>query len=344
MDPTVVAADALPAATSAAADPTPTPEPSDSLASLSETELATWKSTGDLPDRTSPVTTPPAASSAAPAVKDQPASTDAPAQPAGSDPAASTHLDAAGRIPQLLKDRKEAQDRADRAERRLAELQRPAQPSPDARPAASSAAPAGLVKPDPETFPYGTADPGYLEALADYKVDARLATERATWEEGQRQARARDESTRVIAAFEEKAAAARALHPDFDDVAMKATTDIQPGSLADLFVLENKADELGVGGAEILYFLQQPANRGEQKRILALPTMDQMIALVRLGDRLKVGAPASATSAPPPPPVLSTRATPADAVERALAMGDSDEGTGLYLREQNARDLAARKR
>jgi len=344
MDPIVAAADALPAASSAAADPTSVADPVDALSALSDTELATWKSTGDLPDRTAPVTAPPAGTPPATPVEGQAASTDATPGAASETAAPTPGVDK--RIPDLLRDRAEARDRADRAERRLADLerQRPAQPNTDARPAASSAAPAGLVKPDPETFPYGTADPGYLEALADYKVDARLATERATWEEGQRQARARDESTRVIAAFEEKAAAARALHPDFDDVAMKATTDIPPGSLADLFVLENKADELGVGGAEILYFLQQPANRGEQKRILALPTMDQMIALVRLGDRLKVGAPASATSAPPPPPVLSTRATPADAVERALAMGDSDEGTGLYLREQNARDLAARKR
>jgi len=342
MDPIVAAADALPAASSAAADPTPVADPVDALSALSDTELATWKSTGDLPDRTSPVTAPPAGTPPATPVEGQAASTDA--TPGAASETATPTKGADARIPELLRDRAEARERADRAERRLAELQRPAQPSADARPAASSAAPAGLVKPDPETFPYGTADPGYLEALADYKVDARLATERATWEEGQRQARARDEHTRVISAFEEKAAAARALHPDFDDVAMKATTDIPPGSLADLFVLENKADELGVGGAEILYFLQQPANRGEQKRILALPTMDQMIALVRLGDRLKVGAPASATSVPPPPPVLSTRATPGDPVDGALAMGDSDEGTGAYIRAQNARDLAARKR
>lgn len=340
MDPIVPVADAQPAASSAAADLSPALEPADDLASLSATELATWRSTGDLPDK-SPVTAPPAASPAATPVEGQAASTDASLKPVGSDPAAPPVKGAEARIPELLRDRAQEKERADRAERRLADLerQRP-QPSPDARPAASSAAPAGLVKPDPEKFPYGTADPGYLEALADYKVDARLATERATWEAGQRQAKAEHESRQVFAAFEEKAAASRALHPDFDDVAMKATTDIPPGSLADLFVLENKADDLGVGGAEILYFLQQPANRAEQKRILALSTMDQMIALVRLGDRLKVRAPATATSVPAPPPTLATRATPGDAVEQALA----SEDTGAYIREMNARELAAHKR
>lgn len=342
MDPIVAAADALPAASSAAADLS-SAEPVDALAALSETELQAWKTTGDLPTRTSPVTAPPAGSPPATPVDGQAASTDAIAKPVGSDPAAPPH-DAAARIPQLLKDRAQEKERADRAERQLADLQRPRPPLPDARPAASSAAPAGSAPPDPETFPFGTADPEYVKALTAHTVAATLATERATWEEGQRQQRAEQESRRVLAAFGEKAATARAAHPDFDAVALKAETWIPPGSLADLFVLENKADDHGVGGAEILYFLQQPANHAEQKRILALPTMDQMIALVRLGDRLKVGAPAAATSAPPPPPTLSTRATPADPVERALAMGDSDDGTGAYIRAENARDLARRRR
>lgn len=335
----IVAADALPAVSSTAADLSPALEPADDLASLNETELATWRSTGEMPS-TSPVTTPPAASSAATPGTSPAASTDATPQPAGSDPAASATPGADKRIPELLADRARERDRAERAERRLAELQRPTQPPSDARPAASSAAPAGPVAPDPETFPYGTADPGYLKALTAHTVATTLAAERATWEAGQRQARAEQESRQALAAFDERVAASRVLHPDFDDVALKAVTDIQPGSLADLFVLENKPDEHGVGGAEVLYFLQQPANRAEQKRILALSTMDQMIALVRLGDRLKVGAPAAATSVPPPPPTLATRPTPGDAVEQALATGD----TAAYLREMNARELAAHKR
>lgn len=333
----IVAPDAQPAVSSPAADLSPA-EPVDQLASLSESELHTWRMDGTLPTP-SPVTTPPAVSSTAPPVQDPAVSTETPPQPVGSDPAASPTPGADKRIPELLRDRAQEKDRADRAERRLADLEaRHRQPSPDARPAVSSAAPAGPVKPNAQDFPYGSADPEYLEALTDYKVAATLAAERATWEQGQRQIRARAESDRVMAAFEAKAAAARAAHPDFDAVALKSETFIQPGSLADLFVLENTADEHGVGGAEVLYFLQQ--NPAEQQRILRLPTMDQVIALVRLGDRLKVGAPATSTRVPAPPPTLSTRATPGDPVERALSSGDY----GAYKRAADAREIAARRK
>jgi hypothetical protein len=303
---------------------------------LSATDLHTWRMTGALPS-VSPVTTPDAASSAATPDGDQAVSTET-SIAAASEPAKTPGADK--RIPELLADRAKERDRAERAERRLADLERQRQPPPgDARPAASSAAPAGPEKPNPESFPYGTADPAYLEALTDYKVAATLAAERATWQEGQTQARAREESSRVISAFHEKAQAARAAHPDFDAVAMLAPTEIPQGSAADLWVLEDEA------GAEILYHLQQPGNTAERRRILALGPRDQLKALVRLGDRLTAASPAArSTTAPPPPPTLSTRATPTDPVDRALAGGTDDESTGAYIAAQNRRDLARLKR
>lgn len=334
----IVAADASPAGSSPAASIHA--EPTDSLESLSATELQTWRETGALPS-TSPVTDAVAASSSAvPAVPV--ASTDASSQ-AASEPAAAATPGADKRIPELLRDRAEARERAERAERRLADLERGRQLPPDARPAASSTAPAGPasapVAPDPETFTYGTSDPEYLKALTAHTVATTLAAERATWERGQADARAREERERVSTAFEGKAAEARTKHPDFDAVALLAPTEIPQGSATDLFVLEDPA------GAEILYHLQQPANAGERRRILGLAPLAQLKELVRLGDRLTSAAPAAqSTQAPPPAPTLSTRATPADPVERALAMGDSDDATGAYIRAQNARDLAARKR
>jgi hypothetical protein len=329
-----IVADALPAGSSPAADPSPV-EPSDSLSALSETELDTWKRTGDLPDPSSPVTDADAASSTAQPASAPAASTDARTQPAGSDPAASPTPGADKRIPELLRDRALERERGDRLERELRDIKARTQPSPDARPAASSAAPAGLVEPDPEAFPYGTSDPGYVRAVAKYEAAAFVAAERATWEHGQQEQRAREESTRVITAFEQKAAAARAKHPDFDAVAMLAPTEIQPGSAADLWVLEDEA------GAEILYHLQQPQNTAERKRILSLGPREQLKALVLLGDRLTADpAAARSTHAPPPPPTLSTRATPGDAVERAIR----DDDTGAYNAEMNARELARLKR
>lgn len=335
--PDPVVPDAQPAAPSAAAASTPVSD-SDPLERLSEQQLQDWRMTGALPTD-API---PASSAGTPPAEPvvQAASTDVgvEAATAAADPALNPKTKE--RIDQVLADRAKERDRADRAERRIHELEaRHAQPPTDARPAAPSAAPAGLVKPDPESFPYGTADPGYLEALTDYKVAATLATERQTWEAGQTEARLQDDHRRVMTAFEEKVIAARATHTDFDAVAMLVPTDIPQGSATDLWVLEDEA------GAEILYHLQQPANAGERRRILALGLREQLKELVRLGDRLTAAAPpARSTSAPPPPPTLLTRPTPADPVERALAAGDSDAATGAWMAAENARELQRLKR
>jgi hypothetical protein len=325
----IVATDAQPAAPSAAPV---VPSADVSLESLSDTQLHDWRMTGNLPT-TDPA--PPAASPPAPA-GDQPASTDA-SPVAASEPAKPKGADA--RIPELLADRAKERERAERAERRLAEIERQRQPPVDARPAAPSAAPAGLVKPDPESFAYGTSDPGYVEALTDYKLAVHKAEMRAENEREQQAARAYEESQRVITAFEARRAEARAKHADFEAVAMLAPTEIQKGSAADLWVLEDEA------GAEILYHLQQPNNAAERRRILALGPREQLKELVRLGDRLTADpAVARSTQAPPPGPTLGTRSTPADPVERALAMGDSDEGTRAYIEAENRRELARLKR
>lgn len=338
--PDPIVADAQPAGSSPAASSSPSVDPADQLEGLSETDLHEWRMTGELPKQKDSTT--PAASSAAPAVQDPPASTDAPTE-ADSTPADPEYkAKTKARIDELLAEKARERKRADDAEQRARDLeqrQRQTPAQPDATPAVSSAAPAGLTKPDPDTFTYGTADPAYLEALADYKYAANIAKDRATWEESQRQQQAQAESRRVISAFETKAATARTKHPDFDAVALLAPTEIPPGSATDLWVLEDDA------GAEILYHLQQPAHAAERRRILALGPREQLKELVRLGDRLTATDPAARTTqVPPPPPTLTTRATPADPVDRALAEGDSDEATGHYIEAQNRRDLAARKR
>lgn len=329
-DPAPVS-DVQPAVSSTAPDAPQITDSSDPLERLNPEQLADWRMTGKdpaTPSVTAPTADPPPA---APESR-QAAPTGANAKPTASE-AAAPRKDAEARIPELLSDRARERERAERAERRLAELEAAtaATATPknnDARPAAPSAAPAGLTKPDPEAFTYGTSDPEYLEALTDYKVAATLATER-------KQAQARDESNRVISAFESKAAAARAKHPDFDAVAMLAPTEIPPGSIADLVVLEDEA------GAEILYHLQQPANAAERRRILKLSPREQFKELVLLGHRLTSGAPAApSTEAPAVPVVLGSRAAPGDPVERALAADD----TAAYIREANRRDMARMKR
>jgi hypothetical protein len=335
--PDPVVPDATLAASSAAADPIAMTA-ADSLDTMSETQLHAWRMTGDRPTADPKV---PASTAGTPPAEpvEQAASTDVAVEATSEVAAAPIKAKTQERIDQVLADRAKERARADRAESRLRDLEARSQPPTDARPAASSAAPAGLVEPNPETFAYGTADPDYVKAVAKYEAAAFMAAERATWAEQQSQARARDDNQRVIRSFEEKAAAARQAHPDFDAVALLAPTDIPPGSAADLWVLEDEA------GAEILYHLQQATNAGERKRILALGPREQLKELVRLGDRLTAPpAAARTTNAPPPPPTLATRATPADPVERALAQGTDDEATGAYIAAQNRRDLARLKR
>lgn len=336
-DPT----DAPIAASSAAPDATPAPVV-DALDALNETDLHAWRMTGKLPAAT-PDPTSTAASSAAAPVEDQAVSTDTPTEPASevgtprADPRATEN-----RIPELLADRAKERTRAERAERRVAELEagRSAPPAPETRPAASSAAPpaSGLVKPNPDDFPYGTVDDGYLDALTDFKVATTLAAERAKTAEADREVRTREQQQRKEDAFNERADKARARHADFNAVAMDAPTEIPQGSPVDLFILEDEH------GPEILYHLQKPENADERRRILKLEPLAQLKACARLGDALTAGdPPARSTSAPPPPPTLTTRATAADPVERALAI-PGDAGTRAYIDAENRRELARLKR
>jgi hypothetical protein len=325
--------DAPTAVSSTAPDATQSASPADPLDALNPDQLTAWRMTGTLPDA-SAVTPPPAGSAPATPGPAQAGSTDPHAQSVGSDPAATPRGNADTRIPELLRDRAAERARADAAERRLAALEheraRPA--APDAKPAASSAAAAPDGKPDPETFPYGTSDPAYLEALTDWKVGQQFATAR-------RQADEHAQAQRVVATFQTRAEVLRAKYPDFDQVALHTPTEIQPGSVVDHYVLTKPA------GPDVLYHLHQPANAAERRRILNLAPDDQFEALIRLGDRLT--APpggARSTHAPDPPVVLSSRATPSDAAERALAAGDDDQYTGAYLAEMNRREMASRRR
>jgi hypothetical protein len=322
-------ADASLAGSSPAPDATPIAPSPVALESLTETQLHDWKMTGALPDSTS-VTTPPADSSPATPGSGPAGSTDPLPQSAAS-AAAATRKGADARIPELLADRAKERARAEAAERRLLELERAAfgpPPRPDARPAASSPAPAPDDGPDPDTFPYGTSDPAYLKALAAHTVAHTLGEER-------QKAAALDQGRRIVAGFQVRADTLRQKYPDFDAVALHTPTDIRPGSVVDRFVLEHAA------GADVLYHLHQPANAGERARILGMrDELAQTEALIRLGDRLTQPAGARSTHAPDPPVVLPSRATPGDAVERALAADD----TGAYLAEMNRRDMARLRR
>jgi len=334
-----ISTDALPAASSAAADSTPAGSPALDIDAMSAEQLHDWRMTGKSSPADPKDSTPPDADpSPATADADQPASTDATSEPTSESATPALNAKTKARMDELLADRSRERERADRAEQRARDLEarHSAPPPPDARPAAPSPAAAAttLVKPDPETFPYGTADPDYLEALTDYKVGVTLQKERADRATADAETAREAETQRQINAFHERAEKTRAAHKDFDAVALMAPSEIKIGSAADVLILEHEH------GPEILYHLQQPEHTAERRRILALAPLPQIIELIRLGDRLTQApsAPRS-TAAPAPPAVLSTRATPADPVERAIAEDD----TAAYNAAMNRRELAKLK-
>jgi hypothetical protein len=324
---------------SAASSPAADSGPVDELAALSATELSAWRMDGKLPkDRPATVVADDAASPAATAGEDPPASTDATPEPA-SEPAAEwtparLKPETKKRFDALLTERTAAQQRADRAEARIRELEaRQTQPATDTRVAASQTAPAGLVEPNPDDatlYPYGTSDPGWIKAMARFEAAEFIAHERAAFLAEQAEASARAERQRVIDGFNARLAQAR-LDPTFNEALALGPSAIPPQSLAEQWVIEDEA------GLKILNHLQRPENAAEQRRILALDLKSQVKELVRLGDRLTdVASAARPASLDAPPSTLATRAKPMDVIEKAIREDD----TVTYNREMNARELA----
>lgn len=285
---------------------------------MSPEDRHTWRKTGKLPDA-------PAASSTA--VADQPVATATTSQ------ATSDIADADPDYkPKTAKRIKELIDRAEKAEKALAAKAPPAAPAVSA-PAAAPPAASALVKPDPEKFTYGTADPDYLEALTDYKVAKRFEDQDRATAETARKAAISTEASRIQESWKTRVADARTRHADFDAVALATDTMIPQGSLIDSWILESEH------GADVLYHLQK--HTAEVDRLLRLSPLAQTRALVQMETELLADRPKLITSAPAPGPVLTARTGDvADPVKAALKKRD----TGAYLREANEKELASRRR
>lgn len=80
---------------------------------------------------------------------------------------------------------------------------------------AEPTAPEGTDKPNPEAFEFGEADPAYLEALTDWKVDQKLAAHSQKQEISQ-------QAQQLETNYAQHVAAAREELPDYDEVVTKA--------------------------------------------------------------------------------------------------------------------------
>ena len=286
------------------------------LSNLSPAERVEWRKTGTIPDAPAASSTAsPAAPAAATAATSEPAS-----EPAESDP------DYKPKTAKRIKDL-------------LAEIERlkaaPAQaPKPAVRPAPAAAVPAStIVKPDPEKFTYGTADPDYLEALTDFKVAKTLETERAATAETARRQQTEDQIAEVNRSWTERRTAAEAKYSDFGAVALapfKPGFEIPSGSVIDAWILESEH------GADVLYALMK--NPAEIRRINSLKPHQQARELTLL-EQKATAPPKTITSAPDPGPTLGVRAgDPASTSARAIKKGDFS----AYAAEENRKALAAK--
>jgi hypothetical protein len=197
------------------------------------------------------------------------------------------------RIDELTKARREAERRADYLQEQLA---RSAKPSVDIG-----------EKPTLESCDYDQEV--YLEKLADYKLQERLANSETSRAERERSAAEQQE----VVAFKSRESSVRAEYPDYDQVVYAPTTPI-----SDTMAGAIRKDE---NGAVVAYFLGK--NPDVAYRITQLSPQDQYNAIGDLSDRIaeyrQSAGSASASdesgateqpkvsAAPPPPPTVTGR-------------------------------------
>src|SRR5206468_8887014 len=144
----------------------------------------------------------------------------------------------------------------------------------------------------------------YVTALSEWIADQKITAWEAKRQQAEQQRIADAEARRIHTSFEERKAAARLKHPDFDAVALESETAIPAGSLIAAWILEHKT------GAEVLYHLQ--SHPDELDALLKGPVLEQAESLALLSQRFSSNgrsraaetgsAPATNGSPPPRPP------------------------------------------
>jgi hypothetical protein len=292
------------------------------IGALTNEEFDKWRETGELPEK--------------PAEEDQ--------SGAGEQPGSGENSDASQqdqdqeeqrkpkggfqrRIDKLTREKHELESRLTALEGRLAEkpAERPAERAESKGDAGQNARP---VKPDPAKFDsyaaYEDAHDKYVEDLADWKTDQKLAQAR---EESRRQAaeaQARQRAAQTLEQWESRVAAARQAHPDFDEVLEDVEIPITPALQQALVESEH--------GAELAYQLAK--NPAEAQRIMKLSPLAQARELGKLEAKLtpEPQKKPAATNAPPPlKPVAGGKST-VDLNDPDLSFGDWEKARNAQLK------------
>lgn len=319
---------------------TPTPEPlgpSEVLASLSEPQLLEWRKTGALPDPSQIA----AAADPAPAEPaEQAASTDATPEPASEPVKKKANADT--RVQELLADRAAERLRAERAERELQDLK--TKSAPDAKPAAPSPAPTGETFPEFDAWlaqnPTGSYEQ-YIDARTDHRYELRSKTDAA-----QREVMTRVEQSqaRVSEAVKADPTFATRISPEVAGLKPIEALRVDEPATA-LNALASEVMKSPITPVLMLHFSEHPE---DLRRFAAIQTpYEFMREFGKLEGQLSSApakaapAPKTQTDAPPPGTTLGSRpGVPGDPVLSAIRQHD----TGAYIKEMNARELAARKR
>lgn len=225
------------------------------------------------------------------------------------------------RMSELVNQRKAAETKAEQAARENAELRARL----DAM-AAQAAPVKEEPRPDRSKF---ASDEEYIEAVAEWKADQRLAKR----EQEQAEARAKAEREQLVKGWQEAQQRARAEIEDYDDV-IKGSDVQLPGHLHQAIL------ESDVGPHLAYYFAKHP---DEAKRYGAMTPTKALRELGRLEDRLAEDADDEPAAKPSPKTQVETsKAPPPTArVKDARAV---DPGPAQSFEEYRARRQAEMKR
>jgi hypothetical protein len=333
--------DEIQAAEPSSANEVPESPNTSELPAMTVAERHEWRLTGKLPTPPDSQDSAPAVSKdTSPAADDQPK--DAPESGAGKEtqdkPGHKPKLSAKERIEQLkstiAKIEKEAGIETPKAEPSPAP-----QPPPKAAPKAE-AKPAEYVPLDEEKYyaehPDATLN-DWIQAQVDHRSDWKEEQREVARTKAASEAKVAEEQATIRRNWEERTAAARKDHADFDDVAFAKDLDIPAGSVLDAWVLARP------DGAKVLYALGK--DRKELARISALDPLSQAAELRDLELKLSGKTPKEqpkATAKPvsaAPPPASSVSATDTAPEDAAKAAAEADDFP-RFMREQNRKELA----
>lgn len=320
----------------------------DVLSQMNGDELASWKSSGKVPERLSPQPdkkaaatddkTPTSSADATPAKKAEPAVKPAPATGKNEGGDKEELTPAEQRIKDLLARTKQLEEENSTLKTPRAA---PVQPKADATPVKTE--PTEVQEPLAENF---EDIDKFIAAKVSYEVKKGIAAERQ--QQTAEQVRTQQEKTlqEGIAKWQERAAAARLAHGDFDTVALAKDVPVPAGSTLDRWLFASEH------GAEMLYHLAQ--HRDELAVINKASDIDAARLLANLEQKLapvgkakvkedateKPKDPPRVSNAPPPPSEVRAQATPTDdPIAEAINGGDA----GSYIREMNKRERGSRR-